>query len=79
METLKATARSGISPSRAGRFSGNLPLLIGDVCSLTVTLPSEKTLYVLAAAVKWPADSLSVGGKFGELVDTNRRNHSDTE
>jgi hypothetical protein len=35
------------------RFSGNLPLLLGEVCSLTVTLPNEKTLYVLAAAVHW--------------------------
>ena len=35
------------------RFSGNLLLLIGDVCSLTVTLPNEKTLLVLAAAVHW--------------------------
>ena len=28
------------------RFSGNLPLLIGEVCSLTVNLPSEPPAHV---------------------------------
>ena len=43
------------------RFSGNLPLLIGDVCSLTVILPNEKTLYAIAAAVHW----VQRGEKYG--------------
>jgi hypothetical protein len=28
------------------RFSGNLPLRIGEVCSLTVNLATQETLYV---------------------------------
>ena len=35
------------------RFSGNLPLLKGEVCSLTVNLPSEPPIYVVAAHVRW--------------------------
>ena len=35
------------------RFSGNLPLRIGEVCSLTVILPTQETLYVVAAIVRW--------------------------
>lgn len=33
------------------RFSGNLPLRVGEVCSLTVTLPTQDTLYMIAASV----------------------------
>lgn len=40
--------------SRTGwRFSGNLPLLEGELCSLTVTLPNDKQVYVLTAQVCW--------------------------
>ena len=35
------------------RLSGNLPLRIGEVCSLTVNLPSQPRLYVAAAIVRW--------------------------
>ena len=35
------------------RFSGTLPLRIGEVCSLTVYLPSEPPIYVAAAIVRW--------------------------
>ena len=43
-----------MSRLRSGwRFSGNLPLLIGEVCSLTVTLPTQDTLYVVVSAVHW--------------------------
>ena len=35
------------------RFSGNLPLRIGEVCSLTVNLPTQETLYVAAGIVRW--------------------------
>jgi hypothetical protein len=35
------------------RFSGNLPLRIGEVCSLTVNLPSEPPIYIAAAIVRW--------------------------
>ena len=35
------------------RFSGNLPLRIGELCSLTVNLPTQETLYVAAGVVRW--------------------------
>ncbi len=35
------------------RFSGNLPLRIGEVCSLTVTLPPYQLIYVAAGIVRW--------------------------
>jgi hypothetical protein len=35
------------------RFSGDLPLRIGEVCSLTVNLPTQLYLYVAAGIVRW--------------------------
>ena len=35
------------------RFSGNLPLRVGEVCSLTVYLPDQPCLYVAAGIVRW--------------------------
>ena len=35
------------------RFSGDLPLRMGEVCSLTVTLPTHQCLYVAAGIVRW--------------------------
>jgi len=35
------------------RFSGNLPLRIGKVCSLTVILPPYQPIYVAAGIVRW--------------------------
>ena len=35
------------------RFSGNLPLRIGDVCSLTVNLSNQPRLYVAAGIIRW--------------------------
>ena len=35
------------------RFSGNLPLRIGEVCSLTVNLPTQQRIYVAAGIVRW--------------------------
>jgi len=35
------------------RFSGNLPLRIGEVCSLTVNLSSQPRIYVAAGIVRW--------------------------
>ena len=35
------------------RFSGNLPLRIGEVCSLTVRLPTHQPIYVAAGIVRW--------------------------
>jgi hypothetical protein len=34
-------------------FTGNLPLRIGEVCSLTVNLSIEERLYVAAGIVRW--------------------------
>jgi hypothetical protein len=35
------------------RFSGSLPLRIGEVCSVTVHLSIEERLYVAAGIVRW--------------------------
>jgi hypothetical protein len=35
------------------RFSGTLPLRIGEVCSLTLNLPTQETLHVGAGIVRW--------------------------
>jgi PilZ domain len=35
------------------RFSGSLPLRIGEVCSLTVVLPPYQPIYVAAGIVRW--------------------------
>jgi hypothetical protein len=35
------------------RFCGNLPLRVGEVCSLTVDLPDHSTIYLAAAIVRW--------------------------
>jgi hypothetical protein len=35
------------------RFSGTLPLREGEIFSLTVTLPSQEHVYVVAASVCW--------------------------
>jgi hypothetical protein len=35
------------------RFSGNLPLRSGEICSLTVTLPGCTKVYIAAAVVRW--------------------------
>ena len=35
------------------RFSGNLALRIGEVCSLTVDLPTHTHVYVAAGIVRW--------------------------
>jgi len=35
------------------RFSGDLPLRLGEVCSLTVTLPPYDHVYVAAGIVRW--------------------------
>ena len=35
------------------KLSGDLPLRVGQVCSLTVNLPSQESLIVPAAIVRW--------------------------
>jgi hypothetical protein len=34
-------------------LSGDLPLRIGEVCSLTVDLPTQQRIYVAAGIVRW--------------------------
>ena len=35
------------------RFSGDLPLRVGEVCSLTVNLSIDQRVYVAAGIVRW--------------------------
>lgn len=35
------------------RLSGDMPLRIGQALSMTVTLPNEESLFVVAAIVRW--------------------------
>lgn len=35
------------------RFSGDLPLQVGEQCTLTVTLPNEQNITVRQAVVRW--------------------------
>jgi PilZ domain-containing protein len=42
------------------RFSGDLPLRIREVCSLTVTLQMQQSIYVAAGIVRWVH-----GGEYG--------------
>ena len=35
------------------RFSGNLPLRMGEVCSLTMNLPTQQRAYRVAGVVRW--------------------------
>jgi hypothetical protein len=51
--TLRATAPCGISPSRAGASLAICRYGLGEVCSLTVILPTQETLYVVAGIVRW--------------------------
>lgn len=46
---------------RGWRFSGNLPLRVGEVCSLTVTLPPYQLVYVAAGIVRWVPDEEEYG------------------
>lgn len=38
------------------RLSGDVPLQVGQLCSLTVTLPNEPSFVVSAAIVRWARD-----------------------
>jgi hypothetical protein len=39
--------------ARGWRLSGDLPLRSDEICSLTVTLPTESQVYVAAGIVRW--------------------------
>ena len=35
------------------KLSGDLPLRVGETCSLTVNLPNQESIFVAAAIVRW--------------------------
>lgn len=35
------------------RLSGDLPLRVGETCSMTVNLPNQQSIFVAAAIVRW--------------------------
>jgi hypothetical protein len=53
------------------RFSGNLPLRIGEVCFLTVNLPTQLCIYVAAGIVRWVRGE-EYGGKTLVIDDESR-------
>ncbi|HWG97663.1 MAG TPA: PilZ domain-containing protein [Nitrospira sp.] len=59
--------------SSAGwRLSGDLPLAPGDICSLTVMLPTNKSISVAAGVVRWVR-----GEEFGiETLAMNKTAHA---
>ena len=57
------------------KLSGNVPLQVGDTCSLTVNLPFEESIVVAAAIVRWVR-----GQEFGlETVAIEKQTHSRVE
>ena len=58
--------------STGWRLSGNLPLAIGDICSLSLTLPTNQPIAVLAGVVRWVR-----GEEFGiETLAMNKTVHA---
>jgi hypothetical protein len=35
------------------KFSGDVPLQVGQTCPLTVTLPNQESIFIDAAIVRW--------------------------
>ena len=57
------------------KLSGDVPLQIGQTCSLTVNLPIEESIYVAAAIVRWVR-----GQEFGlETMAIEKQTHSRME
>ena len=58
--------------STGWRLSGDLPLALGDICSLSMTLPTKKHIAVLAGVVRWVR-----GEEFGiETLAMNKTAHA---
>ncbi len=54
------------------KLSGDVPLQVGQTCSLTVNLPNEETIFVSAALVRWIR-----GQEFGlETLAVEKETHS---
>jgi hypothetical protein len=57
------------------KLSGDVPLQVGETCSLTVNLPFEESIVVAAAIVRWVR-----GREFGlETVAIEKQTHSRVE
>ena len=57
------------------KLSGEVPLQIGQTCSLTVNLPNEESIFVAAAIVRWIR-----GQEFGlETLAVEKQTHSRVE
>ncbi len=57
------------------KLSGDIPLQVGQTCSLTVNLPIEESIVVAAAVVRWVR-----GQEFGlETMSIEKETHSRVE
>jgi len=57
------------------KLSGDVPLQVGQTCSLTVNLPIEESIFVAAALVRWVR-----GQEFGlETLAIEKQTHSRVE
>ena len=57
------------------KLSGDLPLQVGQMCSLTVNLPNEESIVVTAAIVRWVR-----GQEYGlETLAVEKQTHSRME
>jgi hypothetical protein len=57
------------------KISGDVPLEVGQTCSLTVNLPNEESICVAAAIVRWVR-----GQEFGpETLAVEKQTHSRVE
>jgi len=57
------------------KLSGDLPLRVGETCSLTVNLPNQQSIFVAAAIVRWVR-----GQEYGlETLVVEKQTHSQLE
>ena len=57
------------------KLSGDLPLRVGETCSLTVNLPNQESIVVAAAIVRWAR-----GQEYGlETLVVEKQTHSQLE
>ena len=57
------------------KLSGDVPLQVGQMCSLTVNLPNEESIVVTAAIVRWVR-----GQEYGlETLAVEKQTHSRVE
>ena len=57
------------------KLSGDVPLRVGQTCSLTVNLPNQESIFVAAAIVRWVS-----GQEYGlETLAVEKQTHSRLE